>query len=215
MARKQADAPGGKGASYAVEMVAIELLSEDPANARKHGDKNVDSIVASLRRFGQQKPIVIDLNNVVRAGNGTLQAARVLGWQSIACHRSELAGAEMAAYAIADNRTAELAEWDEEILAATMKGLQVEDEELLEACGYTEDELEKLLNQFDVDEIDPPSLADGDREPFQQMTFTLHDDQAEAVKAAMEKAKAAGPFNGPNENSNGNALARIAEAYRG
>ena len=59
-------------------------------------------------------------------------------------------------------------------------------------------------------------LPEGDREPFQQMTFTLSDEQAEAVKKAMEKAKQAGPFEATgNENSNGNALARIAEAYLG
>jgi len=69
---------------------------------------------------------------------------------------------------------------------------------------------------FDAEEAAPPDLPDGDREPFQQMTFTLHDSQAEQVKAAIEKAKAAGDFDGsPNENSNGNALARIAEAYCG
>jgi ParB-like chromosome segregation protein Spo0J len=68
---------------------------------------------------------------------------------------------------------------------------------------------------FKVDESDAPDLADGDREPFQQMTFTLHDEQAAIIEVAIKKAKSAGPFNGPNENSNGNALARIAEAYRG
>jgi ParB family transcriptional regulator, chromosome partitioning protein len=68
---------------------------------------------------------------------------------------------------------------------------------------------------FKVDESDAPGLADGDREPFQQMTFTLHDEQAAIIEVAIKKAKSAGPFNGPNENSNGNALARIAEAYRG
>jgi len=58
------------------------------------------------------------------------------------------------------------------------------------------------------------SLPTGDKEPFQQMTFTLHDSQAETVRAALEKAKDDGPFDGsPNENSNGNALARIAEAF--
>jgi len=59
-------------------------------------------------------------------------------------------------------------------------------------------------------------MPSGDKAPIQQITFTLHDDQAEAVKAALQKAKAAGPFvDTGNENSNGNALARIAEAYRG
>jgi acyl-CoA reductase-like NAD-dependent aldehyde dehydrogenase len=61
-----------------------------------------------------------------------------------------------------------------------------------------------------------PDLADGDREPFQQMTFTLHDEQAEQVRAAIEKARAMGAFvNTGNENGNGNALARICEVFNG
>ena len=57
-------------------------------------------------------------------------------------------------------------------------------------------------------------LPDEDRAPFQQMTFTLHDEQAEQVKAALQAAKALGPFvDSPNENSNGNALARIVETF--
>lgn len=57
-------------------------------------------------------------------------------------------------------------------------------------------------------------LPDQERAPFQQVTFTLHDSQAEQVAEALRLAKAAGPFAGsPNENSNGNALARIAEDY--
>ena len=60
------------------------------------------------------------------------------------------------------------------------------------------------------------ALPDGDRAPFQQMTFTLHDEQAETVKRALRAAQAAGPFGETgNENSNGNALARICEAYGG
>lgn len=158
MAKKQAEPAGGKGAVYAVEMVAVEHLSEDPANARKRSQDALDTIVASLRRFGQQKPIVIDCNNVVRAGNGTLQAARILGWQEIAAYRSTLTGAEMAAYAIADNRTAELAEWDEEILAATLQGLAVDDEELLKAAGYTVQELDKLTADA-ISDIEPPESS--------------------------------------------------------
>ena len=60
------------------------------------------------------------------------------------------------------------------------------------------------------------ALPDGDKQPFQQMTFTLHDSQADAVRRALDAAKDAGGFDGsPNENSNGNALARIAEAFLG
>lgn len=60
------------------------------------------------------------------------------------------------------------------------------------------------------------SLPDGEKAPFQQMTFTLHDSQTEIVNRALAVAKHAGAFDGsPNENSNGNALARICEAYVG
>ena len=52
------------------ELVKIETLVFDPANARKHGEKNLAAIKSSLQRFGQQKPIVVDANGVVRAGNG-------------------------------------------------------------------------------------------------------------------------------------------------
>ena len=63
---------------------------------------------------------------------------------------------------------------------------------------------------------EPLSLPDGDKQPFQQMTFTLHDSQADIVRRALDAAKDAGDFDGsPNENSNGNALARIAEAFLG
>ena len=60
---------------------------------------------------------------------------------------------------------------------------------------------------------DMPELSDADRPSFRQMTFTLHESQIAAVQEAIARAKAAGPFDGPNENSNGNALARIAAAY--
>jgi len=88
--------------------VRIADLSIDPANARKHSQRNLDAIAASLKRFGQQKPIVVDKANIVRAGNGTLQAAIHLGWDSIDVVTTDLTGAEASAYAIADNRTAEL-----------------------------------------------------------------------------------------------------------
>jgi len=128
-----------------IERLEVAKLIGDPANARKHNERNIDAIVASLARFGQQKPIVIDKANVVRAGNGTLQAARSLGWTHVDCVRSKLDGADASAYAIADNRTAELAEWDDDVLAATLEGLQLEG--MLDVTGFDDDELAELLKQ--------------------------------------------------------------------
>ena len=135
-----------------VESVPIATLSQDPANARKHDDKNLEAIKASLRRFGQQKPIVVDSSNVVRAGNGTLAAAIALGWESINVVQTDLQGSEATAYAIADNRTAELADWDVEMLAASLNGL---DEELTLAAGFADEELKKLLASIEVPDFSP------------------------------------------------------------
>ena len=194
----------------------ITDLSQDPANARTHDERNLATITASLRRFGQQKPIVVDTSGVVRAGNGTLAAAASLGWDTVEVVETDLQGSEATAYAIADNRTAELAGWDQDILAATLNAVAVDDPDLLAAAGYDADELAQLIESWDINGGMMPDLASGDREPFQQMTFTLSDDQAQDVKRAMDAAKKAGPFvDSVNENSNGNALARIVEVYLG
>jgi len=129
--------------------IAINELHVDAANARRHPERNMDALMASLMRFGQQKPIVIDSNNVVRAGNGTLAAAKGLGWKEIACVRSDLPMTELAAYAVADNRTAELAEWDPEGLGAALEGL---DELDLKSLGFDDaDELAKLCDRVVAD----------------------------------------------------------------
>lgn len=139
-----------------VETVKIDSLTFDPANVRKHDEKNLAAIKASLNRFGQQKPIVVDANGVVRAGNGTLAAAKALGWKEIRIVRSSLAGSEATAYAIADNRTAELAEWDDDALAQTLAALQIEDDALAEATGFDLSEIEKLTAPNDVEEDEVP-----------------------------------------------------------
>lgn len=139
-----------------VETVKIDSLTFDPANVRKHDEKNLAAIKASLNRFGQQKPIVVDANGVVRAGNGTLAAAKALGWKEIRIVRSSLAGSEATAYAIADNRSAELAEWDEDALAQTLAALQIEDDALAEATGFDLSEIEKLTAPKEVEEDEVP-----------------------------------------------------------
>jgi DNA modification methylase len=159
---KQKNIEGGLGGTLQIERRSIAELSNDPANARKHNDKNIEAIIASLRRFGQQKPIVIDRNNIVRAGNGTLEAARRLGWDSIDCVKTSLEGSDAIAYAIADNRTAELAEWDDDVLAAQLNGLLTESEEIALAAGWTAEEIEAMVA---LSEDDPEITEDDVPEP--------------------------------------------------
>lgn len=101
-----------------IETVEITSLTLDPENARTHSQKNIDAIAGSLTTFGQRKPLVV-WNHIVIAGNGTLEAALSLGWTEIVVTRAPHSWSydEARAYALADNRTAELAEWDSTTLA--------------------------------------------------------------------------------------------------
>ena len=134
-----------------IHSLPLTDLHEDPANARRHSARNIDAIKSSLARFGQQKPIVIDANNVVRAGNGTLAAAKALGWTHLDAVRTDLIGVEATAFAIADNRTAELAEWDTEILAGALGDPKIGD------LAFNPDEFDKIFKREPEPEPKPPT----------------------------------------------------------
>ena len=127
-------------------LVPIDSLTADPANVRRHPDNNLDAIKASLKRFGQQKPIVVDSADIIRAGNGTWAAAKALGWKNIWIIKTALAGSDAVAYAIADNRTAELAQWDSPALASQLAAL---DAHLQLAAGFTPEEMAALTAGLD------------------------------------------------------------------
>lgn len=169
-----------------VERLAVDSLHHDPSNVRKHDERNVKAIAASLQRFGQQKPIVVDSEGIVRAGNGTLEAAKSLGWADIAAVRTDLESAEAVAYAIADNRTAELAEWDEEGLALQLDAL---DKDLLDATGYDAKELQAI-----IDDLDPGSETypgQPERGP-RSVTMVMSHEQGAVFDEAMSRAKGQG-----------------------
>ncbi len=121
----------------------VRGLKEDPQNARLHPERNLDAIRASLEQFGQQKPLVVSADGMVMAGNGVLLAARALGWETVAAVRSNLSARQIRAFAIADNRTGDLSEWDEELLARQLQEL----EEMSidpSAVGFSIDDLAEL-----------------------------------------------------------------------
>ena len=109
-----------------IERLALAKLRHDDQNARTHDQANLKAIAGSLEQFGQRKPIVITQDNKVVAGNGTLTAAKLIGWTEIDCVRvpADWSADQIKAYALADNRTAELAQWDEQVMAAQLLDLQ-------------------------------------------------------------------------------------------
>lgn len=115
----------------------VGVLRPHERNPRR-GD--IEAIAASLQRFGQQRPILHDEGNSIVAGNHTYQAALTIGWTHIAAVRSDLASAdEIERYLIADNRTSDLATYDN----AELRGL-LEAQRTLDGTGYGDDDLEML-----------------------------------------------------------------------
>lgn len=145
-----------------IEKVKCDSLKFDPANARQHSDRNIETIQKSLTQFGQRKPIVVWKDTVI-AGNGTLQAALALGWTDIEITRvpDDWTKDQVTAYAVADNRTSDLASWDEEVLLDILADLDGHD--LLAASGFTDqeiDDLRAIVEEAEPDVTHPTNVTD-------------------------------------------------------
>lgn len=133
----RADGAGG------LALIPIERLSFDPANARRHPEKNHEATRASLRRFGQRTPIVVQKQGmIVRAGNDRLRVFQEEGWSHVAALVVDENSVDATAYAIADNRTGELAEWDDDTLAKQLRAL-IDDG--VDPIGFDDDDLGELI----------------------------------------------------------------------
>ena len=156
-------APGPSDLSYiAPDLRALARscaeLTADPRNARKHGERNLAATRASLERFGQRKPIVVRAGVVV-AGNATLHETVALGRSHVAvANADDLTADEARAYGVADNRTAELAEWDDVHLRSALEGL--ESLGLLASTGFDGDDLDRIASSAPVADLSAMAPAD-------------------------------------------------------
>lgn len=161
-----AKALGWKGAkdleSHLVPIASVQLHAR---NARKRTRRNLEAIRASLTQFGQQRAIVTfqfagDKLPSVIAGNGGLQVARELGWSHVAVTRFQGTAEEAEAYAIADNRSAELSTWDRTVLDAQATSMRARAN------------MADLYRKLSLDALQPSRRAD---EPVrgELLTFTL------------------------------------------
>lgn len=173
-------------------LVEVSTLNFDQANARLHNQRNLDAIKQSLISFGQHNPIVVQKQGmIVRIGNGRLQAAKALGWTHIAAVIVDESNVDAIARGIADNKTAELATWDFQILSQLMSGLQ-EDGVDLSVTGFADYEIEpfmmadwepedteKSLQDFgDIKENIEKNKVEPELEPeteFKLLKFTIED----------------------------------------
>jgi DNA modification methylase len=132
-------------------LVEIETLVPDPLNARIHPERNCESIRESLQIYGQVKPIIVRKETmVVVAGNGTLEQAKSLGWKKVLVrYMEDMTEVEAAGYGIADNRTAELARWDLEVVSRIERLMNDSNHP---SVGWTRDELETLRAEYEPPE---------------------------------------------------------------
>ena len=201
-----------------VERVAPDKLIPYSNNAKEHPEEQVKKIASSIKNYGWDQPIVVDGANEIIKGHGRLQAAELLGLDEVpVITREDLTEAEAKASRIADNKTAESA-WIDEALE-TEVDILAEDEAIdMDSLGFDDEELDSLIGEASLEDEDIAEafgdLPDGGRDPIRQKTFTLSETQVETVESALETSKDMGEFPpGPNDNSNGNALARICNEF--
>lgn len=182
--------------------VAISKIKSNPDNPRIIKDDKFKQLVKSIKDFPQMlelRPIVVDSDMVVLGGNMRLKACLEAGLKEVdILIADQLTEDQKKEFIIKDN--VGFGEWDWDILANEW------DNELLNEWG-----LEVPGFDLDADNYGEDfSLPDGDKAPFQQMTFTLADEQAEQIKNALEDIKQTEEYKYAetmgNENSNGNAL---------
>ena len=179
----------------------ITEIKSNPNNPRLIKDNKFKQLVKSIQDFPQMlelRPIVIDENNMVLGGNMRLKACLEAGMTDVpVIHANNLTEEKKREFIIKDNVSFGSHDWSE---LANNWDVDLIQEWGLDIIGF--DNVEDLGEGF--------NLPDGDKSPFQQMTFTLADEQATQLKNAIEEIKRTEEYKYAetmgNENSNGNAL---------
>jgi hypothetical protein len=143
-----------------IEEIPIERLKPYGANARTHSRRQIKLIARSIKRYGFINPLLIDGDNRIIAGHGRVAAARELGLLTVPAVRiNHLKEADLRAYVLADNKLAELAGWDRDILTIELQGL-IEIGYDIEYTGFTTEEIDFTANNVDRVSSDSSTLDD-------------------------------------------------------
>ena len=148
-----------------MKLVSIDKLIPYVNNARTHSPEQINKLRSSLREFGFVNPVIIDQNYNVVAGHGRLMAAREEGFTEVPCVLVDyLTEAQRKAYILADNRYAEDAGWDEEMLRVELEELQGMEFDM-SLTGFDEKELSDLFGNEDKAEEDNFDVDDAYEKP--------------------------------------------------
>ena len=110
--------------SRRVEVIPVDRLTAYKGNARTHSRSRIERLATSITKFGFNNPVLINNDGQIVAGHGRVEAAKLLGLAAVPTLRlSHLSPAEQRAYILADNKLAEKAGWDRELLTIELQGL--------------------------------------------------------------------------------------------
>ncbi len=137
-----------------VEYRRVGELKPNPRNPRTHSKKQIRQIARSIRRFGFNNPVLIDAEDTIVAGHGRVEAAKLLGMDTVPTVRLEhMTEAQMRAYVLADNKLAENAGWDQELLAIELQYLTEFDIHFdVSITGFEAAEIDLVIESLDADE---------------------------------------------------------------
>ena len=170
-------------------------------NPRKN-DEAVKYVANSIKEFGFKVPIVIDKNNVIVAGHTRYKASKKLKLKEVPCIvADDLTDEQIKAYRLADNKVSETAEWDFDLLTDELTDILDID---MNEFGF------ELINEEDYGT--DFTLPDGDKSEIEQITFTLHHEQAELIRYAISLIEDYSETFG-NTNKNGNAIYEVVKQW--
>jgi len=160
---KSDSAAASKPMAECVEVWEIERLIPSARNARTHSDQQIAEIAGSIIAFGFIVPVIVGREGVIIAGHGRVLAARQLKLDRIpVIEVTHLSESDQRAYAIADNKIALNADWDDELLKVELEALKDDGVEL-ESLGFSEEEFDALIDELEAEtklELDEDSIPE-------------------------------------------------------
>lgn len=186
-----------------VTQVPVKDLRPYENNPRKNNNA-VEAVAASIQQYGFLVPLVITDGREIVTGHTRYKAALSLKLKTVPCViASELTEEQIKAFRLVDNKVGEIAEWDAELLPLELADIAAD----LSIFGFETVSDEDYGQDF--------TLNDGDKKPFQQISLTLHDKQAELLHAAIAHVYANEEVTETfgNENKNGNGIYEVVRQW--
>ena len=187
-----------------IEYVDINSIKPYKKNPRKN-EEAIPYVMESIKQFGFKNPVILDKDNVIVAGHTRIESAKRLGITEIPCiYADDLTDEQIKAFRLADNKVAEIAEWDIDLL----------DTELDDILNIDMSDFGFDAGVLDSDEFGTDfELPDGDKGNIEQITFTLASEQATLIRSALDLVKDEITETFGNENKNGNAIYEVVRQW--